>query len=78
MAKYQVTWGADSAVVQAANENDAWAVFCQSRTVARVNPKLHERKILEVTSEPQRVLLVEAEEPVVEATDDQFEDDING
>ena len=63
--KYQVTWGSESLVVEAGDESAAFAKFCDLNEVARRHPRLHARKVLEVTEEPQRVLLVEASEPVV-------------
>jgi hypothetical protein len=51
MNTYRVTWGVDVADVYAADENEAWAKFCQGHDVARVHPHLHKRevKVVEAT-----------------------------
>jgi hypothetical protein len=50
MKNYQVTWGVDTNVVTAENENDAWALFAQDHDLARKHPKLFERKLEEVAA----------------------------
>lgn len=67
MSVFQVTWGEESRVVQADDANEAWSKFADGHLLARQFPKLHVRKVLEVTDEPQPVLLVEAA-PVVQMT----------
>lgn len=67
--RYQVTWGADSAIVWAADPDDAWARFSDGNELAKRAPKLRERKILEVADAPQPVLLIESSDEEVDADD---------
>ena len=63
--RYQVTWGDESATVDADNESDAWAEFCKSNTLAQQHPKAFERDVVEIDEvEP-------AEEVVVSPVFDQ-------
>jgi hypothetical protein len=48
MKNFRVTWGAESASVDAASVSDAWALFAQGLALARKFPKLYARKVEEI------------------------------
>lgn len=52
MNQYRVTWGEEVVLVEAADEAEAWAKFCEGHDVARKHPKMHERKVEEIKPAP--------------------------
>jgi hypothetical protein len=46
--RYQVKWGDDVLVVEAANEKDAWSKFCHANDRATRHPRDYKREIASV------------------------------
>lgn len=67
MPKFLVTFGHDSAEIEAATPDDAWAGFCANHAAAMKHPNLYERTITEIVSEVLVSPEPEPESPVVEA-----------
>jgi hypothetical protein len=59
--RFQVTSGSITDTVEAGNEADAWAAFCDRHAEVAKHPKLNERVVAPLDAEPEPEL-----EPVVE------------